>query len=178
MAYGNAPYAVQRMPVALILVYRRSPLRLSVTASFTRIRLEELEHEWQTHPRGSGIHSRLARTEQLATALTHASSLACLSTVLNLATQLQNLRASLSHLSRTIGRQPLSIKTLQDSMATLNNAEKGHGTLPRRLTSMQVADGVDNPDQYTLKKYPWRLRVTPFPHILRQVSLFWLAALH
>jgi hypothetical protein len=57
-------------------------------------------------------------------------------------------------------------------MATLSNAEKGHGSLPRRLTSMQVAGAVDNPDQYTYRKFPWRLRTTPFSHILRQVRLF------
>lgn len=53
-------------------------------------------------------------------------------------------------------------------MATLSNAEKGHGTLPRRLTSMQVADAVQDPEKHSLRKRPWRPRVTPFPHILRQ----------
>ncbi|KAK9895335.1 putative mfs-multidrug-resistance transporter [Cystobasidium minutum MCA 4210] len=33
---------------------------------------------------------------------------------------------------------------------------------------MQVADGIQDPEQYTLRKRPWRPRVTPFPHILRQ----------
>lgn len=53
---------------------------------------------------------------------------------------------------------------------TLNNAEKGQGQAPRRALSMEVADGVKNPEQFSMQKRPWRPRITPFPHILAQVS--------
>lgn len=50
-----------------------------------------------------------------------------------------------------------------------NDPEKNIGSKPTRATSLQVADGVSDPDQYTLSKRPWRLRATPFSEILRQV---------
>ena len=42
------------------------------------------------------------------------------------------------------------------------------GSQPVRATSLQVADGVDNPDRLTKQRRPWRPRVTPFQHILHQ----------
>lgn len=50
----------------------------------------------------------------------------------------------------------------------MQDAEQRVGSKPMRATSMQVAQGVQNPEQYTLKKRPWRPRVTPFPHLLHQ----------
>ena len=61
-------------------------------------------------------------------------------------------------------------------MSGRNDAEKSTrglegGSQPQRVLSLEVARTVQDPNQYTLKRRPWRPRVTPFSDYLARVSL-------
>ena len=44
------------------------------------------------------------------------------------------------------------------------------GQLPRRMTSLAVAATIEDPDKYTKRRRPWRLRSVPFAEYLKKVS--------